>query len=39
MKTSQLMKLFEDQLKNIFWSEEALTKALTFMIKMPHQLI
>jgi ferritin-like metal-binding protein YciE len=33
MKTSQLMKLFEDQLKNIFWSEKALTKAITFMIK------
>lgn len=27
------MKLLEDQLKDTFWSEEALTKALTFVIK------
>jgi ferritin-like metal-binding protein YciE len=33
MKSSQLMKLFESQLKNIYWSEKALTKAIPKMIK------
>jgi ferritin-like metal-binding protein YciE len=30
---SQLMKLFEDELKDIFWAEKALTKAIPKMIK------
>ncbi len=29
----QLMKLFEDQLKDIFWTEKALTRAIPRMIK------
>jgi ferritin-like metal-binding protein YciE len=33
MKHSQLMKLFEDELKDIFWAEKALTKAIPKMIK------
>ncbi len=33
MKTSQLMKLFEDELKDILWAEKALTKAIPLMIK------
>jgi ferritin-like metal-binding protein YciE len=33
MKSSQLMKLFEDGLKDIYWAEKALTKAIPKMIK------
>ena len=33
MQSSQLMKLFEDGLKDIYWAEKALTKALPKMIK------
>jgi ferritin-like metal-binding protein YciE len=33
MESSQLMKLFEDQLKDMYWAEKALTKALPKMIK------
>ena len=33
MESSQLMQLFEDQLKDIYWAEKALTKALPKMIK------
>ncbi len=33
MQHSQLMKLFEDELKDIYWAEKALTKALPKMIK------
>ena len=33
MKTSQLMKLFEDELKDIFWAEKELTKAIPLMVK------
>lgn len=33
MKNSQLMKLFEDELKDIYWAEKALTKAIPKMIK------
>lgn len=33
MKASQLMKLFEDELKDIYWAEKALTKAIPKMIK------
>lgn len=33
MKSSQLMKLFEDSLKDIYWAEKALTKAIPKMIK------
>lgn len=33
MKSSELMKLFEDELKDIYWAEKALTKALPKMIK------
>ena len=33
MQSSQLMKLFEDSLKDIYWAEKALTKALPKMIK------
>lgn len=33
MKSSQLMKLFEDQLKDIYWAEKALLKAIPKMIK------
>lgn len=31
-KSTQLMKLFEDELKDIYWAEKALTKALPKMI-------
>lgn len=33
MKSSQLMKLFEDELKDIYWAEKALTKGIPKMIK------
>lgn len=33
MESSQLMQLFEDQLKDIYWAEKALTKAIPKMIK------
>lgn len=33
MEESKLMKLFEDQLKDMYWAEKALTKALSKMIK------
>ncbi len=33
MHESQLMKLFEDELKDIYWAEKALTRALPKMIK------
>lgn len=33
MQTSQLMKLFEDGLKDIYWAEKALMKALPKMAK------
>lgn len=33
IKSSQLMKLFEDELKDIYWAEKALTKAIPKMIK------
>lgn len=33
MQESQLMKLFEDELKDIYWAEKALTKAIPKMIK------
>ena len=33
MKSSQLMQLFEDELKDIYWAENALTKAIPKMIK------
>lgn len=33
MQSSQLMSLFEEQLKDIYWAEKALTKALPKMIK------
>lgn len=33
MQSSQLMKLFEDGLKDIYWAEKALTRALPKMIK------
>ncbi len=33
MQSSQLMKLFENELKDIFWAEKALTKAIPKMIK------
>jgi ferritin-like metal-binding protein YciE len=33
LKASQLMKLFEDELKAIFWAEKALTRAIPLMIK------
>jgi ferritin-like metal-binding protein YciE len=32
MQSSQLMKLFEEELKDIFWAEKALTKAIPKMI-------
>jgi ferritin-like metal-binding protein YciE len=32
MKSSQLMKLFEDELRDIYWAEKALTKAIPQMI-------
>lgn len=33
MQSSQLMKLFETELKDIFWAEKALTEAIPKMIK------
>lgn len=33
MKSSQLMQLFEDSLKDIYWAEKALTKSIPKMIK------
>lgn len=33
MKASQLMQLFEDSLKDIYWAEKALVKAMPKMIK------
>jgi len=33
MQESQLMKLFQDELKDIYWAEKALTKAIPKMIK------
>jgi ferritin-like metal-binding protein YciE len=33
IKHSQLIKLFEDELKDIYWAEKALTKAIPKMIK------
>jgi ferritin-like metal-binding protein YciE len=33
MQLTQLMKLFEDELKDIYWAEKALTKAIPKMIK------
>ncbi|MCW3084516.1 MAG: hypothetical protein JWP12_1882 [Bacteroidetes bacterium] len=33
LESSQLMKLFEDELKDIYWAEKALTKAIPKMIK------
>ena len=33
MEESKLMKLFEDSLKDIYWAEKALTKALPKMVK------
>jgi ferritin-like metal-binding protein YciE len=32
-QTSQLMELFEDELKDIYWAEHAITKAIPKMIK------
>jgi ferritin-like metal-binding protein YciE len=41
IESSQLMKLFEEQLKDIYWAEKALTKALPKMVKnaSPTELI
>src|SRR5688572_32782188 len=33
IEESKLMKLFEDSLKDIYWAEKALTKAIPKMIK------
>lgn len=33
MQSSQLMKLFQDQLKDIYWAEKAIVKAIPKMIK------
>lgn len=33
IQSSQLMKLFEDELKDIYWAEKALTKAIPKLIK------
>lgn len=33
MQSSQLMQLFEDELKDIYWAEQALTKAIPKMVK------
>jgi len=33
MQSSQLMKLFEDELKDIYWAEKALVKGIPKMIK------
>jgi ferritin-like metal-binding protein YciE len=34
MRSSQLMELFEEQLKDILWAEKALIKAIPKMISM-----
>jgi len=31
MQSSQLMKLFEDELKDLYWAEKAITKAVTLL--------
>ena len=33
IESSQLMKLFEDELKDLYWAEKAVTKAIPKMIK------
>ncbi|WP_394991398.1 DUF892 family protein [Emticicia sp.] len=33
MQLSQLIELFEDELKDIYWAEKALTKAIPKIIK------
>ena len=33
LESSQLMKLFEDELKDIYWAEKALTKDIPKMIQ------
>jgi ferritin-like metal-binding protein YciE len=33
MQVSQLMKLFEEELKDIYWAENAITKAIPKMVK------
>src|SRR6188768_767388 len=33
MDSNKLMKLFEDELKDIYWAEKALTKAIPKLIK------
>lgn len=33
LQSSQLMKLFEDELKDLYWAEKAVTKAIPKMIK------
>lgn len=33
IQSSQLMKLFEDELKDLYWAEKAITKAIPKMIK------
>lgn len=33
MESSQLMELFEDELKDLYWAEKAVTKAIPRMIK------
>lgn len=33
MQSSQLMKLFEDELKDLYWAEKAVNKAIPNMIK------
>lgn len=33
LQSSRLMKLFEDELKDIYWAEKAMTKAIPKMIK------
>jgi ferritin-like metal-binding protein YciE len=33
MQPSQLMQLFEEELKDIYWAEKALTKAIPKMVK------
>jgi ferritin-like metal-binding protein YciE len=33
VQSSQLMKLFEDELKDLYWAEKAITKAIPKMIK------
>lgn len=33
MQSSQLMELFEDELKDLYWAEKAVTKAIPKMIK------